>query len=64
MPYDDIRFSGWDDPDENDNGAGEDNHDANFDFFDFGAIGTCKGCDIVTNVNGWEFCEFCMDEFE
>lgn len=30
----------------------------------FDAIGTCQGCGAVGNVNGYEFCEWCMDEFD
>jgi len=30
----------------------------------FDAIGECQGCGILGNVNGIQFCEFCMDEFD
>jgi len=64
MTYDDTRFSHWDDPDDSDDGNGEDAHDANLYLGIFDAIGECVGCGVVGMVNGWQFCEFCMDEFE
>jgi hypothetical protein len=29
-------------------------------FFD--AIGECDGCDVVTNVNGYHYCEHCWGD--
>lgn len=31
-------------------------------FFD--AVGVCKSCGLIGSVNGWQFCEWCMGEFE
>ena len=74
MPYDDIRGSWWDDPDEDeddtgagagDTGAGEVGYlDAEIFLNMFDAVGVCNGCGTVGMVNGWELCEFCMDEFD
>lgn len=34
------------------------------EFMSFDAIGECQGCGVVGNVNGLQFCEWCMDEME
>lgn len=63
MQYDDIRFSGWDDP-EDDNESGDFKFDDSMASLSFDAIGECQGCGVVGEVNGLQFCQWCMEEFE
>lgn len=61
MPYDDTRFSHWDDPDDEDT-------ETDYDDSPFPApcdiIGICIGCETVGLVNVYHMCEFCMDDME